>query len=253
MYKKIMFALLGKLEYDGNENGAGARLRSLNEARKQEDSGDDDRRDSDMDGLLLDPGQVYQENWMETARRFGQVPVPAFATAVSGTTGEEQRRVIRRHYPDVDPLAFQRDCISRVDGILNRQCAPEKPGAREILEFFRARGGRTAVTSSGRDRIWSNLRQRGLEDLFDAVVSGQEAAHGEPEPDIFLLAAKQIGCVPEECCVFEDSLNGVRAGMAAGCVTVTVPDLVRPTGDLAVHKICASLNEARALIEQGRL
>lgn len=208
----------------------------------------------DMDGLLLDTERVYQENWMETARRFGQPPIPEFPTAVSGTTGEAQRRIIRRYYPDVDPLAFQQDCIARADSILDRQCAPEKPGAREILEFFRARGVRTAVaSSSSRERILSNLRQRGLENLFDAVVSGQQVARGKPEPDIFLLAAEKIGYAPEDCYVFEDSLNGVRAGMAAGCLTVMVPDLIQPTGDLAVSRVCASLLEAKALIEKGLL
>lgn len=206
----------------------------------------------DMDGLLLDTERVYQENWMETARRFGQPPIPEFSTAVSGTTGEEQRRLIHRYFPDVDPQAFQRDCIARVDGILDRQCAPEKPGAREILEFFRAQGVKTAVaSSSGRERILSNLRQRGLASLFDAVVSGQEVARGKPEPDIFLLAAERIGCAPRECYVFEDSVNGVRAGMAAGCVTVMIPDLIAPPAGLAVSKVCVSLHEAKEWIKKG--
>lgn len=59
--------------------------------------------------------------------------------------------------------------------------------------------------------------------------------------------------MPEECYVFEDSANGVRAGMAAGCVTVMVPDLVPPPEELAVSRVCASLHEARKLIEKGLL
>ena len=197
----------------------------------------------DMDGLLLD-----------TERVFGQTPFPEFPAAVSGTAGEGQRRVIRRYYPDVDAGAFQRDCISRVDGILNRRCAPEKPGAREILEFFCEKGVQTAVaSSSGRERILSNLRQTGLEGLFNAIVSSQEVSRGKPEPDIFLLAAERIGCAPEECYVFEDSINGVRAGMAAGCVTVMVPDLVPPPEGLAVSRVCDSLRAAKVLIEKGLL
>lgn len=56
-----------------------------------------------------------------------------------------------------------------------------------------------------------------------------------------------------ECYVFEDSLNGVRSGMAAGCVTVIVPDLVPPPEGLAVSRVCASLWEAGKLIEKGFL
>ena len=109
------------------------------------------------------------------------------------------------------------------------------------------------ASSSGRDRILSNLRATGLERFFDAVVSGQQVERGKPEPDIFLLAAKEIGCPPEDCYVFEDSLNGVRAGMAAGCTTVMVPDLVPPPEGLLVSSVCVSLHEVRERIEKDLL
>lgn len=208
----------------------------------------------DMDGLLLDTERLYQEGWVEMAKQFGQTPDPFFPTAVSGTSGEGMREVIHTHYPRVDPYAFQEGCIARVDAILDTQGAPLKPGAREILAFLQARGVKlAAASSSGRERILKNFRYAGLDSFFDAVVSGQEVARGKPEPDIFFLAAERIGCLPEDCYVFEDSVNGIRAGIAAGCVTVMVPDLARPPEELAVSRICASLNEAKALIEQGML
>lgn len=204
----------------------------------------------DMDGLLLDTERLYQESWVEMAKQFGQTPDPAFPPAVSGTSGEGMREVIRRYYPAVDAHAFQAGCMARVDGILDRQGPPVKPGARELLEYLRARGVKIAVaSSSGRERISANLRAAGLERFFDAVVSGQQVERGKPEPDIFLLAAREIGCPPEDCYVFEDSINGVRAGMAAGCVTVMVPDLVPPPEGLAVSGVCSSLLDAKALME----
>lgn len=112
---------------------------------------------------------------------------------------------------------------------MKKEVPPVKPGAREILEFFRAGGMKLAV------------------------ASGQQVERGKPEPDIFLLAAQEIGCEPEECCVFEDGANGVRAGMAAGCVTVMVPELVPPAEGLMVSKVCSSLLEAKEQIEAGLL
>ena len=208
----------------------------------------------DMDGLLLDTERLYRESWVEMAKQFGQRADPAFPSAVSGTSGEGMRQVIRKYYPAVDAFAFQAGCIARVDGILDEQGPPVKPGARELLEYLRARGFKTAVASSTKkERILSNLRQAEMSGLFDAIVSGQEAARGKPEPDIFLLAAERIGCAPGDCYVFEDSLNGVRAGMAAGCVTVMVPDLTPPPEGLAVSAVCSSLLDALALMESSRL
>lgn len=208
----------------------------------------------DMDGLLLDTERLYQESWVEMARTFGQTADPAFPAAVSGTSGEGMREVIRRYYPAVDPYAFQAGCIARVDGILDEQGPPVKPGAGELLEYLGARGVKLAVASStGRERILSNLRAARLDRFFDAVVSGQQVERGKPEPDIFLFAAREIGCPPEDCYVFEDSVNGVRAGMAAGCVTVMVPDLAAPPKDLAVSKVCSSLLEVKELLKAGCL
>lgn len=208
----------------------------------------------DMDGLLLDTERLYQESWVEMARTFGQTADPAFPAAVSGTNGEGMRQIIRRYYPEVDAYAFQAGCIARVEGILDEQGPPVKPGAGELLEYLGARGVKLAVASStGRKRILSNLRAVKLDRFFDAVISGQQVERGKPEPDIFLFAAREIGRPPEDCYVFEDSVNGVRAGMAAGCVTVMVPDLAAPPKDLAVSKVCSSLLEAIELLKEGCL
>lgn len=206
----------------------------------------------DMDGVLVDSEPLYQANWTQLAEAFGQTPNPNFPVAVGGTNGEEMRQVIRNFYPSVDPYAFQKACIARVGQIIDEQGVPLKAGVRELLQFFRARGIKIAVASSAaRERILKNLQKTEILDAFDTVVSSLEVAHGKPEPDIFLAAARQLSLAPEECYVFEDSINGVRAGMAAGCAVVMVPDLAPPPDELNVYKVCSSLCEVRTLIEQG--
>ena len=186
----------------------------------------------DMDGLLFDTERLFRDSWGEMARRFGQVPQPDFPAAVAGTSGAGMREVIHRYYPDVDARAFQEGCISHTAEVL-REHLPEKPGMREILAFFQSRGTPIAVaSSSGRGMILDNLRRAGIEACFDVVVSGDEVTRGKPEPDIFLLAAQKLGCAPEDCYVFEDGINGARAGIAAGCATIMIPDLFPPADDL---------------------
>lgn len=66
----------------------------------------------------------------------------------------------------------------------------------------------------------------GLTHYFKTLASGQQVTHSKPDPEIFLLAAQQLGVEPARCLVLEDSYNGVRAGAAGGFVTVMVPDLL---------------------------
>ena len=60
--------------------------------------------------------------------------------------------------------------------------------------------------------------------MFGVVVSSDEVAHGKPAPDVYLEAARRLGVDPHACLVVEDSLNGVRAGKAAGMTVVLVPN-----------------------------
>ena len=88
------------------------------------------------------------------------------------------------------------------------------------------------ASSTYRSLVERNLRTAGVEEYFRKVVTGDQVEHGKPAPDIFLLAARQLGLAPGNCLVLEDSFNGVRAGAAAGCVTVMIPDLSQPTPEL---------------------
>ena len=208
----------------------------------------------DMDGLLFDTERLFRDSWIVLAKQFGQEPNPDFPAAVAGSSGEGMREIIRRYYPEVDAHAFQDSCYQRVEDILLREGPPEKPGMREILSFFRDHGAKIAVaSSSSREMILRNLRSAGVEALFDVIVGGGEVTRGKPEPDIFLLAAERLGLAPEDCYVFEDGLNGARAGIAAGCATVMIPDLFAPTEDLQAGctGICGSLTDAQKAVEAG--
>ncbi len=209
----------------------------------------------DMDGLLFDTERLYQESWIKMAERFGQIPAPGFPGAICGTSGAHALAVIRAHYPDVDAQAFWEGGIAWVAERAAFEL-PVKPGALEILQFLQGYGVRLAVASSSpREMILQNLRKAEMEPYFDVVLSGQQVEHGKPEPDIFQKAAEMLGFAPKDCYVFEDGINGVRAGIAAGCKTVMIPDLTPPTPDLQrdCAAVCASLLDARERLASGVL
>jgi HAD superfamily hydrolase (TIGR01509 family) len=73
------------------------------------------------------------------------------------------------------------------------------------------------ATSSSPERLRRSLDITGLAPLFDGVCfTASDVARGKPAPDLFLHAAARMGADPARCLVIEDSLNGVRAGLAAG-------------------------------------
>ena len=96
----------------------------------------------------------------------------------------------------------------------------EVEGTSAFIKHF-ADLPRCIASSSSLDRLHLCLDILGLTDLFGKnVFSADRVERGKPHPDIFLLAAHSIGVSPADCVVIEDSLSGVRAGVAAGMIVV---------------------------------
>jgi HAD superfamily hydrolase (TIGR01509 family) len=73
------------------------------------------------------------------------------------------------------------------------------------------------ASSSSLERLDLTLKLTGLLDLFSPnIFSSEQVERGKPAPDLFLFAAEQMQVHPDRCIVIEDSLTGVRAGVAAG-------------------------------------
>lgn len=205
----------------------------------------------DQDGLLFDTEAIYQRAWVEAGRQLGLNVPPAFSTEISGTAGPGMEEVLNRYGLNSKPytdLAFQLAYEEQ------NRCLPEKPGIHEILNMLHNHGVRLAVASSSyRDRVERNLKRSGIREYFDVITTRDDVVNGKPNPEIFQIAAQRLGLDPSDCYVFEDSYNGVRAGHAAGCFTIMVPDLAQPDEELAslYDACCESLLDAMRNIENG--
>ncbi len=76
---------------------------------------------------------------------------------------------------------------------------------------------KAVASSSEAHHLDYKLHKTGLWDYFAPhIYSADHVAHAKPAPDLFLHAAKALGVAPPECLVIEDSVNGVKAALAAG-------------------------------------
>ncbi|NLF22497.1 MAG: HAD-IA family hydrolase [Lentisphaerae bacterium] len=97
-------------------------------------------------------------------------------------------------------------------------------GVAAFIAQCRRMGWRLAVASSAdRVKVDGNLAELGFGGTaFDAVIDGSQVARKKPAPDLFLLAAAQLGLDPAGCVVFEDAVAGVQAAGAAGMRAIGV-------------------------------
>lgn len=209
----------------------------------------------DMDGTLIDTEKLYRKYWRKWIEAQGYAFDPAFTKDICGTSGAYARQVIRKYYPGIEADDLRHQVRQSVYDDMTKG-VPEKPGAREILNYLKEKGVKLALaTSSGHGRIEAYVKGCHMEGIFDALVSGHDLQRSKPEPDIFLHAAEALHLSPKDCYVFEDGINGVRAGAAAGCATVMVPDYLKP--DEEIRSLCVgvydTLFEALEALRAGEI
>ena len=97
------------------------------------------------------------------------------------------------------------------------------PGLYELLDGLEERGIQLGLATSSVDRwvqaVFTSLRVTGR---FAAVATGDMVTEGKPAPDLYKLAARQLGQSPAACLAIEDTPRGIASAQAAGMPTVAV-------------------------------
>lgn len=176
----------------------------------------------DMDGVIVDTGELHYKTWVEVLRKYGVDYTREQFTRYFGMNNQSIMKLLLgdRATPEMmKSIPEEKEELFRQR--LNTQLKPY-PGVIDCLEMFHQRGYRQAVASSAPDEnIVVILRNLRLEDAFDALVSGLEMP-GKPAPDVFLKAADEVGVLAGDCLVIEDSLAGVAAAKKAGMSCLAV-------------------------------
>ena len=188
----------------------------------------------DMDGLMFDTERMYQKAWLQAGRQMGVPMEPEIVDRLRGRNREGCARVCREAFgEDFDFDAMRTACRALMARWIEEDGLPVKPGLYELLTELERRGiPAVLATSTTRDSAWGHLQRAKVDRYFLGAVCGDEVSHSKPDPEVFLKAAALAGRDPARCMVLEDSPAGVRAGAAADCFTVMVPDLTAPDEEL---------------------
>lgn len=167
----------------------------------------------DLDGVLIDSEGEYSKFWAENGRKYG-VPDPDFAANIKGTTLTEILTYFR---------AEDRDAVVQEIHDFEKQMRyPLFPGVEDFLKELKRFGIPAAVVTSSDDVKMSYLfaAHPEFKDYFSAFVTGSQVKKSKPDPEGYLTGARAIGVAPENCFVFEDSIQGLQAGLSSGAVVI---------------------------------
>jgi len=197
----------------------------------------------DWDGVIIDSSAHHEESWERLAREVAK-PLPAghFKRGF-GMKNEFIIPQLLAWTSDVDEiktLSLRKEALYR-EVVRDRGLKPLAGVKTWLKKLAEAKVPCVIGSSTHRENIEMALELIGLHEYFSAVVSSEDVTHGKPHPDVFLQAARKIGCSPERCVVFEDAQVGIQAARAAGmrviAVATTHPLDELKAADLAVKRL----------------
>jgi sugar-phosphatase len=171
---------------------------------------------SDMDGVLVDTGGVYDRHWELWAEHHGIPP----ARIIAVHFGRPAAETIRLVAPQLDAVAEARRFNDALAADPSAAGVSAMPGAIELVGAIPP--ARWAIaTSAPRTMAERWLAHVGMP-LPSVLVTVDDVARGKPAPDPYLRAAELLGVAAADCLVIEDAPAGVSAARAAGATVLGV-------------------------------
>ena len=185
----------------------------------------------DLDGLLLDTEQVWDEVREGLVRERGGRWHDRAQADMMGMSSTEWSRYLHDELGLAEPPEeLNRIVVERMEDRY-RQQLPLLDGAVDAVRRLAAHWPLGLASSSNRPLIDLALDLMGVAELFRATVSSEEVDRGKPAPDVYLEAVRRLGVRAENAVAVEDSAGGIRSAKAAGMRVVAIPNAHFPPAD----------------------
>lgn len=191
----------------------------------------------DNDGVLVDSHAEGASAWKQLCGEFGL----DFGVVSKEFVGRRAEDTLAE-FVGSGRLA---DAIARLEDLEVEAAVhtPLMPGAEVFLAAL-ADCPWAVVTSASRRLAQTRWAAAGIH--APATVTADDVSSGKPSPEPYLVGSQRLGVDPSDCLVFEDSVAGCRAGLAAGARVIAVGDLAWPEEPLARIQSYAELIDVAA-------
>lgn len=181
----------------------------------------------DMDGVLIDSEPLWR---IAMIQGFNDIGIAFTEDDCRKTTGIRFKEVVEHwfnHYniTNSTPTQLNDSVYSHLIDLIHTQGKPML-GVIELLDFLKTKQFRLGLaTSSSHILVDAVLQKTKIKPYFSSITSAEFLKHGKPHPEVFFKCAENLNISPQNCLVIEDSVNGVKAGKAAGMKVIAIPDI----------------------------
>jgi beta-phosphoglucomutase len=182
----------------------------------------------DLDGVIVDTAKYHYLAWKKLANQLGFEFTKEQNELFKGVSRKRCLEILLE-IGHIDATQEQFDTwmveknIDYLAYIENMDASEILPDVPKILKFLKEREIPIALGSASKNAR-PILEKVNLLHYFDVIVDGNNVTKAKPDPEVFLLAAKQLGVNSKDCIVFEDAVAGVKAANAAKMISIGIGD-----------------------------
>ena len=169
----------------------------------------------DFDGVVMDTETQYSRFWHQIGAEY--LGMDNLEGQIKGQTLTYIYNTFFDSLRDKQP-----EITARLNRFEQEMSYDYVPGLPPFVAELRGKGVRTAVVTSSNEQKMSAVYRVHPEvrEWFDRILTADMFSRSKPAPDCFLMGMELLGATPQTTYVFEDSFNGLKAGMASGSTVI---------------------------------
>tara|TARA_R110002074_G_scaffold88041_2_gene194177 strand:- start:9042 stop:9704 length:663 start_codon:yes stop_codon:yes gene_type:complete len=180
----------------------------------------------DLDGVIVDTAKYHYLAWRKLANELGFEFTQEQNELFKGVSRKRCLEILLEIGKiKASQEQFNRWLVEKNEdylSLIEKMDASEiLPDVQRVLKFLKKHNMPIALGSASKNAR-PILEKVNLMDYFDAIVDGTQVTKAKPDPEVFLLAAVQMGVNPKECVVFEDAVAGIVAANNAGMLSIGI-------------------------------
>lgn len=182
----------------------------------------------DLDGVIVDTAKYHFLAWKKLANQLGFEFTEEQNEMFKGVSRKRCLEILldignveaTQDQFDAWMVEKNKDYLAYIDSMDESEILP---GVTKVLNLLKSHKLPIALGSASKN-AQPILEKVGLLPYFDTIVDGNNVTKAKPDPEVFVLAARQLGVTSEDCVVFEDSVAGIQAANIANMISIGIGD-----------------------------
>lgn len=182
----------------------------------------------DLDGVIVDTAKYHFLAWKKLANELGFEFTHEQNELFKGVSRKRCLEILleigniktSQKQFDIWMVEKNKDYLAYIEHMDASEILPDVP---KVLQFLKEANIPIALGSASKNAK-PILEKVNLLSYFDVIVDGNHVSKAKPDPEVFLIAAKELGVAPSSCIVFEDAVAGIQAANAAHMTSIGIGD-----------------------------